>query len=324
MAFERVSLYGLDVIARRRVPYASIDPAVARELFIRRALVEGDYQSKAPFIARNHELLDTVENLEKKTRRRDLLVDDEQLVAFYDERLPDEVVSGRHFESWWKSLSASELKALELTEQDILQRELDYSELEQYPDELEWEGARYPLSYEFEPTGEDDGVTVQVPVMALRQLPGHRLEWLVPGLVREKCIALIKGLPKSIRRNFVPVPDFVDAALANMQPGNEPLALKLGDQLRRMTGVQIDPQAWPGDELPRHLRMNLRVTGNKGKLIAESRDTEELQAQLEGRAEEALASATSADGSEHKVAEFPDWQFGTLPEQVQTEKGGMQ
>ena len=324
MGYEKVTLYGLDVVPKRRIPYAKVDPAECRNLFIRRALVEGDYQSRAPFIARNREMLDTVENLEKKTRRRDLLVDDEVLVAFYDERLPSEIVSGRHFESWWKGLSAEELKKLELTEADVLQRPLDQGAAEQYPDYLEWEGVKYPLSYEFEPTSERDGVTLKVPLMALKQIPSRRLEWLVPGLLREKCIALVKGLPKSLRRNFVPVPDFVDAALANMQPCNEPLALKLGEQLRRMTGVQIDPQAWPEDELPRHLRMNLRVTGNKDKTIAESRDTDELQAKLEGRATEALASVTSENTGEHKVKEYPDWQFGSLPEQVQTEKGGMQ
>ncbi len=322
MAFERVSLYGLDVIARRRVPYASIDPAAARDLFIRRALVEGDYHSKAPFIARNHELLDTVENLEKKTRRRDLLVDDEHLVAFYDERLPQEVVSGRHFESWWKSLSVQELKALELTEKDILQRDLDYQELEQYPDELEWEGARYPLSYEFEPTGEDDGVTVQVPVMALRQLPGPRLDWLVPGLVREKCIALIKGLPKSIRRNFVPVPDFVDAALKNMSPSNEPLTDVLADQLRRMTGVRIAPEDWPTEELPRHLRMNLQVMGEDGQVLARGRDPDAIQKKLEKQAEEALSRVEQAEGQARRT-QASDWQFGALQESVHTDRSGM-
>src|SRR5690554_1345740 len=295
MGYEKVTLYGLDVVPKRRIPYAKVDPAECRNLFIRRALVEGDFQSRAPFIARNREMLDTVENLEKKTRRRDLLVDDEVLVAFYDQRLPKDIVSGRHFESWWKGLSADELRKLELTEADVLQRPLDQGAAEQYPDYLEWEGVKYPLTYEFEPTSERDGVTLQVPLMALKQIPSRRLEWLVPGLLREKCIALVKGLPKSLRRNFVPVPDFVDAALANMQPGNEPLALKLGDQLRRMTGVQIDPEAWPEDELPRHLRMNLRVTGDKGKVVAESRDTDDLQAKLEGRAEAALASATSDD-----------------------------
>ena len=324
MGYEKVSLYGLDVVPKRRIPYAKVDPKECRDLFIRRALVEGDYRSKAPFIARNREMLDTVENLEKKTRRRDLLVDDEVLVAFYDERLPDDIISGRHFESWWKRLSAEELKKLELTEADVLQRPVDQSAAELYPDYLEWQGVKYPLSYEFEPTSERDGVTLRVQLMALKQIPERRLEWLVPGLLREKCIALVKGLPKSLRRNFVPVPDFVDAALENMQPDNEPLALKLGEQLRRMTGVQIDPDAWPQDELPRHLRMNLRVTGDKGKTIAESRDASELQDKLEGRAEQALASATDQETDDREPAEYTDWQFGKLPEKVQTEKGGMQ
>src|SRR5690606_3828674 len=132
-----------------------------------------------------------------------------------------DIVSGRHFESWWKGLNAEQLRAMELTEADILQRPADAGAAGLYPDYLEWEGVRYPLSYQFEPTEEDDGVTLKVPLMALRQLPARRLEWLVPGLLREKCISLVKGLPKSLRRNFVPVPDFVDAALANMTPGNE-------------------------------------------------------------------------------------------------------
>ena len=324
MGYEKVTLYGLDIVAKRRIPYAKVDPAECRNLFIRRALVEGDYRSRAPFIARNREMLDTVENLEKKTRRRDLLVDDEVLVAFYEERLPADIVSGRHFESWWKGLSAEQLKGLELTEEDILQRPVDAQAADLYPDYLEWEGVRYPLSYEFEPTSEQDGVTLQVPLMALKQIPSRRLEWLVPGLLREKCIALVKSLPKALRRNFVPVPDFVDAALANLQPSNEPLALQLGEQLRRMTGVRIDPAAWSQAELPRHLRMNLRVMGDGGKAIAESRDTTELQDQLEGRAEEALASATRDNASNEPTGEYTDWQFGQLPEQVQTEKGGMQ
>ena len=324
MGYEKVTLYGLDVVPKRRIPYSKVDPAECRNLFIRRALVEGDYRSKAPFIARNRAMLDTVENLEKKTRRRDLLVDDEALVAFYDERLPADIVSGRHFETWWKSLSAEELNHLELTEEDILQRPVDAQAGELYPDYLEWEGVRYPLSYEFEPTSDRDGVTLQVPLMALKQIPSRRLEWLVPGLLREKCVALVKGLPKSVRRNFVPVPDFVDAALANMQPSNEPLALQLAEQLRRMTGVRIDPEAWPESELPRHLRMNLRVMGDGGKVMAEGRETFQLQDQLEGKAEEALASATSESKTAEPTAEHADWQFGTLPEQVQTEKGGMQ
>ncbi|CAN0602807.1 unnamed protein product, partial [Ectocarpus sp. 12 AP-2014] len=148
--------------------------------------------------------------------------------------------------------------------------------------------------------------------------------WLVPGLLREKCIALVKGLPKSLRRNFVPVPDFVDAALENLQPTNEPLALQLGEQLRQMTGVQIDPQVWSEDELPRHLRMNVRVLGDGGKVMAEGREASVLQEQLEGKAEEALASAAQASDDKLTDQVHETWDFGALPESVQTERGGMQ
>ncbi|MDV2079773.1 ATP-dependent RNA helicase HrpA [Marinobacter xestospongiae] len=324
VGFEKVSLYGLDVVPRRKINYARVDPAQCRELFIRRALVEGDYTSKAPFLEANRAMLADVEDLEHKTRRRDLLVDDETLVAFYDQRLPDAVISGGHFERWWKSLAADELKALELTEDDVLQRPVDEGEQAQYPDYLEWEGVSYPLSYQFEPTGDDDGVTLQVPIVALKQLPNQRLEWLVPGLVREKCIALVKALPKSLRRNFVPVPDFVDAALENMAPSNEPLTETLAHQLRRMTGVRIEPQDWQLDGLPHHLRMNVRVVDDQGGVIAQGRDTDQLQQTLESRAEEALSSAPVSGNGLPDLPDAQDWQFGELPGQVQTERGGMQ
>jgi ATP-dependent RNA helicase HrpA len=324
MGYEKVTLYGLDIVPSRSIPYSKVDPAECRNLFIRRALVEGDYQSKAPFIARNRELLDSVENLEKKTRRRDLLVDDETLVAFYDQRLPDDIVSGSHFERWWKQLDAETLQSLELTESDILQRPVDEQADSLYPDYLEWEGVRYPLSYEFEPTSERDGVTLQAPIMALKQLPARRLEWLVPGLLREKCIALVKGLPKSLRRNFVPVPDFVDAAVENLQPSNEPLTLQLGEQLRKMTGVQIPPEAWSESDLPNHLRMNLRVVDDAGKAIAEGRETEALQNELEGRAQDALSQVTSSQRSKPAARPVTDWQFGNLVHSETTEKGGME
>jgi ATP-dependent helicase HrpA len=324
MGYEKVTLYGLDIVPSRRIPYSRVDPAECRNLFIRRALVEGDYQSKAPFIARNRALLDSVEDLEKKTRRRDLLVDDETLVAFYDQRLPDHIVSGAHFERWWKHLDEATLRSLELSESDILQRPVDEQAGSLYPDFLEWEGVKYPLSYEFEPTSERDGVTLQAPIMALKQLPARRLEWLVPGLLREKCIALVKGLPKALRRNFVPVPDFVDAAVANLQPSNQPLTQQLAEQLRKMTGVRIPPEAWSEADLPNHLRMNLRVVDDAGKPIAEGRETESLQNELDGRAQDALAQVTSSQGRKTVVRRSTEWDFGDLAHTVTTEKGGME
>lgn len=324
VGYEKVSLYGLDVVPKRRIGYAKVDPVESRQLFIRRALVEGDYDTKAPFIHHNQALLDTVEDMERKSRRRDLLVDEETLVAFYNERLPDSVVSGQHFETWWKALSAEEVRNLELTEADILQRAPDAQMGSAYPDELEWEGARYPLSYEFEPTRADDGVTLQVPLMALKQVPSHRVDWLVPGLLREKCIHLVKGLPKAIRRNFVPVPDFVDAALAKMSPSNEPLTFKLADELRRMTGVRIDPEAWPREELPAHLRMNIRVVDDKGRKLAEGRDVTDIQSRLEAQAEQALSQVSESEDAKGESREATEWAFGSLPEAVDTERSGMQ
>ncbi|MDC0661906.1 ATP-dependent RNA helicase HrpA [Marinobacter sp. SS21] len=323
IGYEKVTLYGLDIVPRRRIGYSKIDPVESRILFIRRALVEGDFHTKAPFIQRNQALLASVDELERKSRRRDLLVDDEVLAEFYNQRLPAAVVSGQHFERWWQALPEQELQQLELTEADILQRTVQESADQLYPDYLEWEGVSYPLSYQFEPTAADDGVTLKVPVMALKQLPNQRLEWLVPGLVREKCIALIKGLPKSLRRNFVPVPDFVDAALEAMEPTNEPLALKLGDQLRRMTGVRIDPGSWAETALPAHLRMNVKVVDDQGKIIAQGRDADELQDRLEGRAEAELIESGSLTQAE-TLPDAEDWQFGELPEVIKTEKGGMQ
>ncbi|MCH8500068.1 MAG: ATP-dependent RNA helicase HrpA [Marinobacter sp.] len=325
MGYERVNLYGLDIVPKRRINYAKVHPQEARELFIRRALVEGDYRTKAPFIAHNNALLEQVEDLERKIRRRDLLVDDETLVGFYEQRLPDTIVSGQHFESWWKSLAQDQVKALEVTEADIMQRDLDAATAQAFPDELEWEGVRYPLAYQFEPGQHDDGVTLQIPLMALRQVPAHRLDWLVPGLVREKCIQLIKGLPKAIRRNFVPVPDVVDKALAGMNPSNEPLTQKLAEQLRRMTGILVDPADWPQDVLPDHLRMNLRVVDDSGKAVAEGRNLQQLQTELEGRAEAALAAVETELANAPQAASAVDrWCFGSLPEEVHTEKGGMQ
>ncbi|MEX0603919.1 MAG: ATP-dependent RNA helicase HrpA [Marinobacter sp.] len=324
MGYEKVTLYGLDVIPKRRIAYSKVDPAECRLLFIRRALVEGDYDTGAPFIEANRQLLDSVENLERKTRRRDLLVDEQALVDFYDQRLPADIVSGRHFETWWHSLDRAGLKNLELTEDDVLQRPLDSGAVAQFPDHLEWEGVKYPLDYQFEPTETDDGVTLKVPLMALKQLPAQRLEWLVPGLVREKCIALVKSLPKSIRRNFVPVPDFVDAALDNMTPSNEPLTQTLAEQLRRMTGVRIASEAWQAGDLSTHLRMNLRVVDDKGQTVAQGRDIETLQDKLDKQAEAALKTSESTADSPIEQITARDWQFGTLPAALQTERGGMQ
>lgn len=328
MGYEQVTLYGLDIVSRRRIAYAQVDPLISRELFIRRALVEGDFESKAPFLVHNQALLANVEEVEQRTRRRDLRVDEETLFNFYDQRIPADVVSGRHFEQWWRRLDTHARDALNMTEADVFQKQATDA-AQAFPEHLHWQGVDYPLSYCFEPGQVDDGVTLTVPLMALRQLPAHRLGWLVPGLLREKCIQLVKGLPKSLRRNFVPVPDFVDAALANLEPCNEPLTRKLAQQLARMTGVQIDDSAWQESSVEPHLQMNLRVLDASGHAVAQGRDVFALQAQLSDQAEQALRDAVRATPvAAPTVAVTPNasstgWHFGALPESAVADEGGL-
>ncbi len=333
VALESVTLYGLPLVSGRRVGYARIDPVLSRELFIRRALVEGEYETGAPFVVANRELTDRIEALEDKVRRRDLLVDEETLFAFYDQRLPDDIVSGRHFESWWKKLSGEELKPFYLSESEVLQRSPEEAGEEDYPDHLEWHGLRFELRYHFEPGAAEDGVSIRVPLMALKQLPVERLGWLVPGLLREKAIALIKALPKSQRRNFVPVPDFVDAALANLTPCNEPLTVKLGAELERMTGVRVAEDAWDPDALADHLRMNVQIIDSSGEIVDQGRDVAELLARHEEGANQALEEAVahraqkqadSGGNAGDAVSEEAErWVWPALPDREETDQGGM-
>ncbi|WP_202405697.1 MULTISPECIES: ATP-dependent RNA helicase HrpA [Halomonadaceae] len=325
MAMESVTLYGLTIVANRRVGYARIDPELSREIFIRRALVEGEYRTRAPFVLANQELIEEVTSLEDKVRRRDLLVDEETLFQFYHERLPADIVSGKGFERWWKQLNDEQLSRFYLTESDVFQKEPGTDTQSLYPDTLQWHGLTFELRYHFEPGTAEDGVSIRVPIMALKQLPVERLGWLVPGLLRDRAIALVKSLPKSLRRNFVPVPDFVDAALANLTPCNEPLPRRLGEQLQRMTGVRIPEDAWDPDHLPDHLRMNVQVIDDKGNILDQGRDVEGLIARHEDEAHQALESAMQEAPEESEVETVvSDWPGGDLPESVETEQGGMQ
>ena len=330
VALESVMLYGLTLVSGRRAGYDRIDPALSRELFIRRALVEGEYETQAPFVLANRELIETIEAMEDKVRRRDLLVDEETLFRFYNERIPESVVSGQHFESWWRRLSDTERSSLFLSESDVLQRTPEEDTRHQYPDTLEWHGMRFELQYHFEPTSEEDGVSLRVPLMALKQVPVDRLGWLVPGLLRERAIALVKSLPKSLRRNFVPIPDFVDAALANLSPANEALTSRLGAELARMTGVSIPEDAWQPETLPPHLRMNLQILDEQGQVMDQGRDIRGMIARHEAGAHQALDAVMEEPGETSTEAQTPRgdggtgcWPGGELPEWVESGQGGI-
>ncbi|MDX1721635.1 MAG: ATP-dependent RNA helicase HrpA [Pseudomonas sp.] len=291
VAYEQISLYGLIVVGRRPVHYGPIDPVVSRELFIREGLVGGEILSRAKCLSANRKLLEQLDELEAKARRRDILADEETLFAYYQARLPAEVHQAATFDSWYKTESQKDPQLLIMREEDVLARDAKEITAAQYPDTLRLGELTLPLSYHFEPNHPRDGVTLRVPAPLLPQLPAERLQWLVPGLLEAKCIALVRNLPKALRKNFVPVPDFIGAALSKLSVGEGSLPAALGRELQRMTGVRVSDEAWAEAEaqLDSHLKMNLEVVDSHGKLLGEGRDLAELCARFSEASQAALA-----------------------------------
>ncbi|MFJ2981074.1 MULTISPECIES: ATP-dependent RNA helicase HrpA [unclassified Pseudomonas] len=291
VAYEQITLYGLILVGRRPVHYGPIDPVTSRELFIREGLVGGEIQSRAKCLAANKRLLEELDELEAKARRRDILADEETLYAFYEARLPAEIHQTATFDSWYRMGSQKDASLLIMREEDVLAREASEVTAAQYPDSLQVGELSLPLSYHFEPGHPRDGVTVRVPAPLLPSLPGERLEWLVPGLIEAKCVALVRNLPKALRKNFVPVPDFVKASLSRMTFGQGALPQALGQELLRMTGARVSDEAWAESVglVEGHLRMNIEVVDGDGKFLGEGRDLAELTARFVAASQAALA-----------------------------------
>jgi len=321
VAYEQVSLYGLIVIPRRPVHFGPIDPTVARDIFLRSALVAGDYDSEAEFFVHNRELVREVEELEHKSRRRDVLVDEELLYRFYDERVPEGIFNGAGFEAWRKQVEQKDPRHLFLTRDHLMQHDAAAVTAVQYPDFLEVGGARFPLRYRFEPGDPEDGVTVTVPLAALNQLEPQHIDRLVPALTRDRIVALLRSLPKSLRRHFVPAPDFADACLdAAATPGPQ-LVRVLSQRLRQMTGVPVPEDAWDESRVPPHLRMHLVVTGANGNVLAAGRDLAQLKADLGARAEQSFRHGAVQEIERHGITA---WDFGDLPERCVVAQQGAQ
>ncbi|MDD1012861.1 ATP-dependent RNA helicase HrpA [Pseudomonas rubra] len=300
VAFEQITLYGLIVVGRRPVHYGPVDPVMSRELFIREALVGGEIQSKAKCLTANRRLLEQLDELEAKARRRDILADEETLYGFYEARLPAEIHQTATFDSWYRVHSQKDSQLLIMREEDVLAREASEVTAAQYPDTLRLGDLSLALSYHFEPNHPRDGVTVRVPAPLLPSLPGERLEWLVPGLLEAKCIALVRNLPKALRKNFVPVPDFVKAALQRMSFGEGSLPQALGRELLRMTGARVSDDAWAeaAAQVDSHLKMNLEVVDGQGKFLGEGRDLAELTARFAAASQAALAVPQTAQSQQ--------------------------
>ncbi|MFG2009504.1 ATP-dependent RNA helicase HrpA [Micromonospora sp. NPDC048868] len=318
MAYEKVTLYGVPLVTSRKVNFGRIDPALSRELFIRHALVEGDWQTHHHFWADNQRLLAEIEELEHRARRRDILVDDQTVFDFYDARVPADVVSGRHFDAWWKKTRREQPDLLTFTRELLVNAGRTGVDEADYPDEWSADGVTLPLTYRFEPGTPTDGVTVDIPLPLLNQVPAESFDWQVPGLREELVVALIRSLPKAVRRNFVPVPDYARAALAAMPAGEEPLLDALTRQLRRMTGVTVPRDAWEPEKLPPHLRVRFRVLDEENKPVAEGKDLPALQRQLKAEVRQVVAAA-APDVARTGLRE---WSIGDLPRTIEQVRSG--
>ncbi|BBL70769.1 ATP-dependent helicase [Methylogaea oryzae] len=315
---ERSALYGLIVQAGRKVPYENINPAGAREIFIREALVQQEYDCRAEFFRHNQSLLQSADYLQQKGRRVDLVVDEEWLYRFYDERLPPHVCSGASFDRWRREVEKTDPKLLLLTKDDVTRREDESLDTVNYPDHLDVGDGSVRLEYRFAPGDPEDGVTAIVPLHQLNQLSKEPFDWLVPGLLREKLIALLKSLPKDLRRKLVPVPDTVDRLLPKLAVGEGVLTQSVGALLKFTYGLTVPDGAWDEASLTEHLRMNYRVMDEKGKVLVTSRDLGDLQRRYGAQAGQTFQSLAAKSLS---ISGCTDWQFGDIPIRSDTKTG---
>ncbi|TDD14629.1 ATP-dependent RNA helicase HrpA [Kribbella turkmenica] len=322
MAYEKVTLYGVPIVARRKVNYGTVDPEVSRELFIRHALVEGDWDTHHKFFHENRRLIEEVEELEERTRRRDLLVDDETLFAFYDERIGSEVVTGRHFDTWWKKARQRDADLLDF-ERSLVVREGAEVKEDEFP--LRWtqNGMTFDLTYAFEPGTDADGVTVHLPLLVLNQVTADGFEWSVPGFREELVTTLIKSLPKSIRKNIVPAPDHARQVLPRLDPASGPLTDALARELRNLRDLVIEPADWDWSRVPEHLRMTFRVVDDNGKTVAEGKDLAKLKERLKPKTTAAISHVASKAVSGLERSGLTDWTFGDLPRSFSERRNGL-
>jgi ATP-dependent helicase HrpA len=293
LATERVLLLGVTLVAGRTVQYDRIDPAGARELFIRHALVEGDLVTRHSFLEANQAALDEVVESERRARRHDIAIDDEALFALYDARLPPEVTSARHLDSWWRKASRSQPDLLSFTPEMLIAVGAELAPKEQYPDRFTSGGVDVELGYVFEPGSPDDGVSATIPLAVLPQLDPDAFPAQVPGLQRELAVALIRSLPKSMRRAFVPAPDFADAALQRVGEATGSLPEQLAAELTAMSGIRVSATDFDLDKVPDHLRMTFTVVNEAGREVAKGKDLAAIQASLRSDSRTAVARVSS-------------------------------
>jgi ATP-dependent helicase HrpA len=323
-AFEKVTLYGLVLVSQRRRTYSAIDPVVSREIFIREALVNLDTKLKFAFLTHNQKVIADIEALEEKSRRRDLLVDEETLIEFYSARLPEHVCSEAGFKKWWQKQTNQQADFLDFDPQALIKKDASHIDEHSFPETFRQNNLRLALSYHFEPVDEDDGVSLLIPLALLNQLDDVGFDWLIPGLRHELIVALIKGLPKRLRRNFVPAPNYADACLSDLNQIDKkgqfvPFIQALTHKLKRMTGIEVTEEEWQLDSLPKHLRFNFKVLDENGKVIRQGRDLNTLQHGLQGKVKQNLQKVATPELEQQGLSQ---WSFDDLPKEYVSKSAG--
>lgn len=319
-AFERVTLQGLVLVARRTIDFGPLEPVLSRPIFILQALVKGEFRTAAPFFEHNRRLIEQVRQIEAKARRRDVLVDEEAHFRFYEARIPQRVYDGFEFEKWRRQAERQNERLLFMGRADLMLHGAEGVTAELFPDERVVDGVRVPLEYHFDPGHPADGVTALVPLAALNQLPSEPFEWLVPGYLPEKLVALIRSMPKPLRVQFIPAPEVAQSAVPALPFGRGSLLDAFALALGKRAGTQLARTVFDAATLPDHLRMNFRVADVHGKTVAAGRDLEEIRRRLGVKARESFAAMPP---SEFRRDNVRLWDFGDLPEHVELKRAGM-
>ena len=323
MAYEKVALYGLEIVAKRPVNFANIDAKIAREVYIRSALVEGEYKGRLKVVKSNAETMRRLEKIEDRTRRKDVVIDDEALYSLYDSALPAHVLSDASIEKWYRNADDQQKSTIEFSEQQLKLDDAASYDPSLFPDKLENNGIQFPLSYAFSPGAQEDGVSISVPARAIRQVTAARLEKLVPGLLREKCIQLIKNLPRSLRKHFVPVPDTVEKIYSKVESSDEPLLETLSAQLKYVSGFAVPIEAWNVELIDPHLQLNIKLLDDKGNVLDQGRDLVSLVDKADAYVEQSPSKSAQPDEAQtQKNTEVHEWNF-ELPPSVELKQAGI-
>ncbi|WP_430391198.1 ATP-dependent RNA helicase HrpA [Dyella sp. 20L07] len=317
VAYEQVSLFGLTLVERRPVTFQQQDPALAHEIFLREALARGDIDARADFVRANQRVLEDARGIEAKQRREGLLRHEDELVGFFEGKLPQEIADSRALDAWYRKARPAEQAALRWSLDDVMSGGAGLDP-KAFPASLDVPPQKYRLEYRFVPGDDADGVTLHLPLAMLNALPSARCEWLVPGLLAEKVAELIRGLPKALRRNFVPAPDFARAFVEAEAPRDEPLTKALAAFLKRATGVDVSAAEFASIELPAHFRMRYRLHDENGKTLMAGRDLAAMRSQWEGQAREAFSRKTDIELTREDIA---SWDFEEVPAQVRSAGG---